>query len=386
MRSQLFSFFVCLIAGVLAIVVACGGDRFGELVVADAGYLQAPAAQPSAEAGAAIPGPASTGRPSDLGATPPVFGDKSAPLPSPPQRVDAGVDGGSTPSDASSDAVPVDADLGDTVPSVCDFTGTWASRVIIDVSWVPQGLMGAILAPGNGQIKQWVLSTRAVTGQTTTDTAIVCGIALPDFSGTQVAGGEKYGIQFPSSTFDKGVLPSFAISGSILGSGPGASYSSAPSAVLLGLTLPNPTTDPWPSSVTTAVDSDQDGVPGVTALVTQGSGYSDVIVDTVGDRADKIYVAMRQITSVTAKAADCDTFTGAVSIPQVTDTTGTTKYAIDSHVLGCRLDGDAGDCYPVQASFVDATQPVFSPSGNTSFTSLRVVSGATCATVRQQLP
>ena len=386
MRSQLFSFAVCLIAGVLGIVVACGGDRFGELLVDDAGYLEAPGVPASAEAGAAIPGPPSTGRPNDLGATPPVFGERSAPLPSSPPQVDAGIDGRSTPGDAFIDAAAVDADLGDTVASVCDFTGTWASRVIIDVSWVPQGLMGAILAPGNGQIKQWVLSTRVATGQTTTDTAIVCGIALPDFSGTQVAGGEKYGIQFPSSIFDKGILPSFAISGSIVGSGPGASYSSTPGAVLIGLTLPNPTTDPWPSSVTTVVDSDQDGEPGVTALATQGSGYADVIVDTVGDRADKLYVAMRQITSVTAKAVDCDTFTGTVNIPQITDTTGTAKYAIDSHVLGCRLDGDAGDCYSVQGSFVDATQPVFSPSGNTSFTSLRVVSGATCATVRQQLP
>jgi len=258
--------------------------------------------------------------------------------------------------------------------------------VIIDVSWVPQGLMGAILAPGNGQIKQWVLSTRVAAGQTTTDSAIVCGIALPDFSGTQVAGSEKYGVQFPSSTFDNGVLPSFAISGSIAGSGTGAIYTAMPSAVLLGLTLPNPTTDPWPAAVTTAVDADQDGNPGVTALVTQGAGYSDVIVDTVGDRADKLYVAMRQITSVTAKATDCDTFTGTVAIPQIADGTGATKYAIDSHILGCKLDGDGGDCYPVQASFVDATQPVFSPSGNASFTSVRVATGSTCAAVRLELP
>lgn len=171
------------------------------------------------------------------------------------------------------------------------------------------------------------------------------------FSGTQIAGSEKYGIVFPDSMFDSGVLPSFAISSSIVGSGPGATFNSAPSAVLFGLTLSNPMTDPWPSRIASPVDSDHDGKPGVTAT-----------------------------------AMDCDTFAGTTTIPQIVDDTGARKYAIDSHVIGCRLDVDAGDCYSVQGAFVDATQPVFTPSGNGSFASVRVPSGATCATVRQKLP
>jgi len=275
---------------------------------------------------------------------------------------------------------------GDGPPRNCDFNGTWAGRLVIDVSWVPQGITGIILAPGSGQIKQWILTSRVITGQAATDTTVVCGIVLPDFLENQIAGGEKYGVQFPNAIFDNGILPSFAVRGTIAGSGPGATYSATPSAVLIGLALPNATTAPWPATVTTDVDSDQDGKPGVTALVEQGGGYSPAPVDALGGRADRLYVAIRQVTEVTANALDCDVFAGTVTIPQIAGSTSTVKYAIDSHVIGCRVAADAGDCRADQTSFGDMTQPVFSPSGSTSFTSVRVASNATCATVRQKLP
>jgi hypothetical protein len=388
MASQLLRRFVWASTSVAATTLAsaCAGDRFGLLAAADAGHLSAPVGVGDAPAtGDDLSASSSTGA-TDLAAAAPVtVGDEPAPQSDASAYVEAGVDGRPAPSDASVRAVQLEASSADAVSIACDFNGTWASRLTIDVSWVPQGLMGAILAPGSGRIEQWILSTRVTNGQTVTDTVQVCGIALPDFSGTQIAGGEKYGIEFPQSTFDKGVLPTFAVSGSIAGFGPGANYTTTPSAVLLGLTLSNPTSDPWPSTVTTSVDSDQDGKPGITAHVVQASGYSDVIVDTVGDRGDELYVVLRQVTTVTANAVDCDSFAGTVTIPQIADSSEATKYAIDSHVIGCRLDGDGGDCYDVQAAFVDATQPVFSPSGNTSFTSVRVANGATCAMVRQTL-
>jgi hypothetical protein len=270
----------------------------------------------------------------------------------------------------------------------CDFTGTWATRIVIDVNWVPQGIMGVILAPGSGQITQWLLSKRSVNGSDTTDTASVCGIALPDFSGTAIAGGEKYGIQFPDALFDSGDLQTFTITGTLSGSGPGATFSTSPTAVLLGLTLSSPTSAPWPATITTEVDSDMDGKPGVTAWVSQDAdaGYSEIQVDPFGGRGDRVYLAIRQVTSISGNALDCDAFSGLVNIPQIADTTGTPKYAIDSHVLGCRLTDDAGDCSAGQTTFVDTTQPVFSPSGATTFASVRVADDATCMTARQRLP
>jgi hypothetical protein len=81
--------------------------------------------------------------------------------------------------------------------------------------------------------------------------------------------------------------------------------------------------------------------------------------------------------------------TGSVSIPQLSG-----KDAIDSHVLGCEL-ADGGDCTTTaqagsssQAAFVDNTQPVFTPSGTSSFESvrLRADGGTGCAEVRSLLP
>jgi hypothetical protein len=218
----------------------------------------------------------------------------------------------------------------------------------------------------------------------------VCGIELPDFQETAIAGGETYGVRFPNSLFDTldagvGYLPTFTVNAALSGLTPGSTYSTTTTAVLLGLTMAHPTTDPWPTTITTSADMDQDTKAGITIDVAQGSPYSDVptqIPPLFGQpaRANKLYVAIRQITIVTGTVQDCDHMTGTVAIPQINS-----KYAIDSHVMGCALTA-GGDCSTTQASFVDNTQPVFTPSGSTDFHSVRVATGATCAEVRAALP
>ena len=290
---------------------------------------------------------------------------------------DAAVDGGA-------DSGP---DSGPDAPTTCDFDGIWGSRLVIDVSWTPQGITGIILASGSGTITQWLMSTRTQSGSTVTESAVACGISLPDFEGTAIGGGEVYGIRFPNSLFDNGYVPPFAIQGSFSGTSPGSTYNTAAAAVLLGLTLTNPTPTSWPATITTEVDMDQDGKPGVTANTLNGNGYSYVPVDIFKmNRADEVYLAIRQVTQLSATATDCDHLTGTVSIPTISDSSnGTSKPAIDSHVIGCRISGTTTDCNSTQASFVDNTQPVFAPSGGSSFTSVRMPSGSTCATVRQTL-
>jgi hypothetical protein len=111
-----------------------------------------------------------------------------------------------------------------------------------------------------------------------------------------------------------------------------------------------------------------------------------VVQPTKVARADRLYLAIRQVTSVTSKFSDCDHATGSVSVPQITDpTTFAKKYAIDSHVLGCRVAGGTTDCTSDQTAFVDANQPIFVPSAST-FTSVRMPAGASCADVRATLP
>jgi hypothetical protein len=275
--------------------------------------------------------------------------------------------------------------------SGCNYNGTWGTKITIPVNWVPQGIMSVILAPGTGVIEQWIMSTRVVSGKATTDTASVCGIVLPDFSGTGFVGGETYGVRFPDSLFDNPYIPPFAIAGTLSNSTPNAAFNWSATAVLIGLKLPGAATAPWPATITTEVDMDMDMEPGVTAKAAtglisgrDGAAYQNIPVGIDGSRASQVYVAIRQVTALSGGASDCDHISGTVTIPKI-QSGSTSKYAIDSHVIGCGLVGGAGDCSATQTAFVDGTQPVFSPTPGSTFTSVRMPT-ATCAAVRQALP
>ena len=283
----------------------------------------------------------------------------------------------------------------------CDFNGTWATQIKIDVTWEPQGLTSVILASGSGTITQWVKGVRVQTAAAPlqlSDNSVACGIDLPDFQATTLGLNEVYGVRFPDSLFDDGYIPPFTVNGALtLQSNGTFSYSTTPTAVLLGLTMMSPASDPWPSTVTTAVDQDMDGNPGVTIAVAQGplatptttaTDYSYIPTGVPApfmpiNLASSLYVAIRQVTTTIGTVQDCNTITGTVGIQTIDG-----KAAIDSHVLGCELL-DGGECTTgasSEAAFVDNTQPVFTPSGTTSFTSIRVPKGSSCEYVRSMLP
>ena len=288
-------------------------------------------------------------------------------------------------------APPVGVDGG------CDFNGTWATRITIDVTWQPQGLMSVILAPGLGTITQWVKGARVqkpATPMALSDDSVVCGIELPPFQATALGLNEVYGVRFTDMLFDDGYLPRFTVNAALTPqSGEGFAYSTTPTAVLLGLTMASPTTDPWPTTVTTEDDMDMDGNPGVTVPVATGAvqtptptatSYSYIPTNIPAplqpiDLAQSLYLAIRQVTVASGAVKDCDTITGTVSIPTIAS-----KPAIDSHILGCALV-DGGACTTgasSEASFVDNSQPVFTPTGTTTFESIRLPPGAACADVR----
>jgi hypothetical protein len=283
----------------------------------------------------------------------------------------------------------------------CNFNGTWATRITIDVTWAPQGLNAVILKSGSGTITQWVRSIRKQTPEAPTaliDNTAVCGIQLPDFQSTTT---EVYGIRFPDTLFDDGYIPPFTVSGALNPMGDaGMGYSTTETAVLLGLTMTNPTQDPWPATITAMMADDQehDNKPGVTVPV-QGPlanpsptspDYQYIPTDIPPllleqpVRASALYLAIRQVTITSGTVVDCNTITGTVDIPVINS-----KPAIDSHILGCALV-DGGDCTvgsSSETSFLDNTQPVFTPSttGTTTFQSIRLKADAgtaTCADVR----
>jgi len=285
----------------------------------------------------------------------------------------------------------------------CDFNGTWATQIKIDVTWQPQGLMSVILASGSGTITQWVKGMRVQTAAAPlqlSDNSVVCGIDLPDFQATALGLNEVYGVRFPDSLFDDGYIPPFTVNGALTLQADGTfSYSSTPTAVLLGLTMQSPASDPWPATVATEIDQDMDGNPGVTIAVAQGplatptttaTDYSYIPTGVPApfmptNVASSLYVAIRQVTTTIGTVQNCNTITGTVGIQTID-----AKAAIDSHVLGCELV-DGGQCTTgasSEAAFVDNSQPVFTPSstGTTSFTAIRVPTNSSCSYVRGAFP
>jgi hypothetical protein len=272
----------------------------------------------------------------------------------------------------------------------CNYNGTWASQLTINVNWSPQGFNSIILAPGTGQIKQWIRGDRTQNGTALTDATVVCGIRLPDFQSSMLAASETYGVIFPGTLFDSHYLPTFTVNATVSGPTPGSSYSTQPSVALLGISLANPASDAWPTTVSTAVDMDQDMKAGVTIDVATSADAGSVVYSGVPVgipapfqptvRASHLYVAIRQVTVVSGTVVDCNHISGSVTIPTVAG-----KVGIDSHVLGCALAA-GGDCSTTQANFVDNTQPVFTPTGTGVLKSIKVPAGTSCATIRQMLP
>lgn len=302
----------------------------------------------------------------------------------------SGSGGSSGSTSSSSSGGDSGSDGGSDASLPCDYNGTWGSKLTLEVNWMPQGLTSIILASGTGHIEEWIKGVRVQQGNRVTDTTVVCGIQLPDFQSTSLATSETYGVVFPPTLFDGNYLPPFTVSGTISGQMPGATYAATASAALLGISLTNPTTDAWPSTVTTAVDTDQDGKPGITANVATGISptgpmYSGVPVGIPAPfqptvRASRLYLAIRQVTVASGTAQDCAHINGTVTIPTISG-----KPGIDSHVIGCALAA-GGDCSSSQANFVDNTQSVFTPTGTSSFQSIRLPTGSTCAALRQMLP
>jgi hypothetical protein len=163
---------------------------------------------------------------------------------------------------------------------------------------------------------------------------------------------------------------------SLSGSLPGSSSSTSSFVNLMGLTMTNATTDPWPSSYTgiATADSDADTKPGVTGNLKTGGSYVRTPVDAgASARADKLYVSMRVSASLSGSLTSCTQQNGTANVSR-----------FDYHLVGCHVAG-GGDCNAAQVSFVDGTRVAFTP-GSTSFTAKKLSGPLTCAAVRAAIP
>ena len=155
----------------------------------------------------------------------------------------------------------------------------------------------------------------------------------------------------------------------------GSSYSIPAVAFLVGLSMTNPTTDPWPSTpeMVTQVDMDQDTNFGVTAPYKTGGTYDLVPLNlSKSVRSDKAYLAARFAASYAGTFSSCTNIAGTATV---------THY--DTHVIGCEHSG-GGACTPTESDFADSNKPAY-VTGSATITLVKIAAAATCADVRGAL-
>jgi hypothetical protein len=261
--------------------------------------------------------------------------------------------------------------------AACDSSGTWALKITTPVKW-PASF---VLQAGTGTVTNWVKSKRVQTGASIMDTAQVCGVQIPDYQATSTFGSEKYGVRFPASLFDSPGLPTFNFTATLTANDGGApTFTTGPIGALVGATMANPATDPWPSNgaLLTQLDSDGDGKPGVSGDAAQDPGMSLPPVNAARSaRANRVYTVFRQVLTATGPVTSCDRIVGKATTAVINN-----KTAIDSHVLGCRRSDNGADCSSSEYKLLDGAAPIYTATGDSAITMVRIPDSATCTDVR----
>lgn len=251
--------------------------------------------------------------------------------------------------------------------SACPTSFTIGTQVAFNVTWA--GSL-AIVA-GSGPVNLWTKSKVTVNGGSMTLTTQACGTKLPEITTAAIAGGQKILPEFPDMVWDNAMMPSFT--GTATQTGNMMNIESG--VALLGLTMTDPLA-PWPAKdMIMGFDHDGDGNLGITSVPRTSDGFAAPPTD-IGQqmRTDKLYIATRNVASLSATVEGCpQSYSGVATIKN-----------FDTHIIGCHVLNGA-DCDATQSTFVDDNTPIFMPMNGT-FTTKVLPDTATCADVRTAMP
>jgi hypothetical protein len=172
-------------------------------------------------------------------------------------------------------------------------------------------------------------------------------------------------------------MPKFSSRGSLQGWSVGSMFNIDGTIALVGMKMDNPMAA-WPSSYTgiMALDADDDGKPGFTAVPKSGGGFvqppTGLGILGSAPTAERVYLASRTIVSLAGKLTGCEDLAGTANVTH-----------FDSHVVGCQARG--ADCTPNQVDFVDQSRTMYKINSAT-FVAKRIPDNASCADARAALP
>jgi hypothetical protein len=257
--------------------------------------------------------------------------------------------------------------------SCASLAGVYALRLRMPVSWPSR----SFVASGSGIAERWLRVTLSQSGTTVSGSLSVCGATMPEFRNSILS--DRYLYRFADAAFDA-AIPSVPFSATLGSMAPGASLSSAGSAILMGIDMSDAANGAWPSQTqarASQADHDADGEVGVTIAWLNDSTYSYVQTSgTLGAaRAAIGYTTERLRFSLGGALTGC----AGASGPAVVQ-------SLDTRVIGCRLSGGSY-CSSSQYDHLDSNAPVYGVSGAT-YSMTRVANvGATvsCAQVRAAL-
>ena len=249
---------------------------------------------------------------------------------------------------------------------------TEASHLIVNVSWPA----GTASMRGDGQLHVWGKVVYTASGNTVSGELQACGISLPPTTLTALGGGGTIQIEVPNDAWEAPSMPRFPIDVTQTSWDVGSTVNLSYTA-LIGFTMADPSTAPWPTSytgITMINDAEGDMHAGLTAIPRSGGTYTlppTSILQTA--RADQLYIVIRQVTSAMLTRTACD------------QASGTATFAfLNNHVVGCHIMG-ASDCMPNDVNFIDNNRTIYDITSATAETKV-VADTATCADVRAALP
>jgi len=319
--------------------------------------------RPGADAGAATPMGSGSQAGPDAAApgsnAPPSTTDAATPT-----SPDAGADPGEIPPGAVCPA-PRTLTLGVHVKMLATWPATTAAK------------------SGSDTIHIWNLAELAVDGtRLAGDRTRPCGTLLPPFelnaAGSLVTGGSRVQIRIPDTVWDAPSIPRLQSRGSIAGFDPGSPFAIDGTVALVGLELADAAA-PWPDSygAVSALDADDDGHPGFTAVPRTGEGFvqppTGLGIFGSAPTAEQLFLASRTVVSLEGTLTACDEVSGVAKVA-----------FFDSHVVGCLTNRGAA-CTPAQTDFVDQSRTLYEIESAT-FQARKLPEGATCADVRAALP